>query len=121
MKARWLLGGVVAAALTTMGWGCGGGGGDTGGSGSGGGIPCGDHVCSGGTFCTWHYDSCGKADVDCQECSSEPAMCGADARPVCACNGKVYATYCDAVAEGPVGEKGGCANTPAGMFGCGSS
>lgn len=106
---------------------CGGGGGGTGGGGTGGsggaggGIPCGDAgTCTDGTYCSWHYASCGESDIDFQECSSQPATCDGTEPPVCACDGKVYDNFCDAANQGvQVGYKGGC-QVPAGFFSCGS-
>lgn len=85
------------------------------------GIPCGDAgTCAGGTYCRWHFNSCGKAGFDYQECSTTPPSCSGASEPVCACDGEVYDDFCDAVSQGvPVGESAKCA-APAGFFACGS-
>jgi hypothetical protein len=126
MNIRW---NAVGALLFAAAVGCsnGGGGGGPGGGGPGGGgpggqsIPCGAAgTCTDGNYCTWHYDTCGDWVDDFQQCSETPPECGPDSRPICACDGQVYDTFCEAVKHGPVGQGGGC-TTPEGWFPCGNS
>jgi hypothetical protein len=100
--------------------GIGGSGGGTGGSG-GSGQTCGglgDQMCGSAEFCNWMDNSCGAADGT-GTCQGRPGACPTVYDPVCACNGQVYPSECDANAAGfDVNSYGGC-TPPAGMFGCG--
>ena len=78
-------------------------------------------ACAEGMFCSWHYGSCGQGNpVDFAECIDVNTGCGPNDVPVCACDGQIYANYCEATAHGAdVGQKGDC-TAPEGFFLCGS-
>lgn len=92
-----------------------------GGGESSGGVACeSSSDCSAGQYCDWASDSCGVAG-DGGVCRDAPIDCGADARPVCACNDQLYASLCEATAAGQdVAFLGQC-DDPSGGFRCGYS
>jgi hypothetical protein len=75
-------------------------------------------TCTGTQFCDWSSNRCGGLDAT-GSCQARPQGCTTIYAPVCACDGQVYASACDANAAGQdVSDSAGC-TPPAGMFGCG--
>jgi len=76
--------------------------------------------CRDGEYCWFDDHSCGVTARQ-GACTAPPDDCGDDARPVCACNGELYANECAAAAAGmDVAFVGKC-EVPNGAFACGYS
>lgn len=84
-------------------------------------TPCGARLgdtCEDNEFCDFPDDICGAADGT-GVCRPRPGDCPDIYMPVCACNGEVQSSACDANAVGfDVNRLGGC-TPPADMFACG--
>lgn len=103
--------------------GTGGGGAATGGTSTSLGKTCTDNAeCGAGELCDWAFcgdGQCGACEGAKMECSVGRKDCNDKDRPVCACDGNVYATECAANAAGQraMTEQGAC-TPPAGTFAC---
>ncbi len=93
-------------------------GGTGGGSGSCGGFAGG--ACAKNEYCHHAGPQCAFGDEP-GVCVPKPQACDNGFVPVCGCDGKIYATSCEAAAAGiDVGPASGC-KAPAGYFACGSA
>ena len=81
-----------------------------------------DNPCFEDYFCNHWLNSCGENPHDSQQCALKRHACPApeNDRPICGCDGRVYATSCEAVQQGidMAANEHTCA-TPPGMFMCG--
>ena len=121
-------GGATGGGVAGGGAGGGSGGGVAGGGAGGGGgmvadagSECGGFAgftCSTSDVCIWMDKSCGAADGT-GICQPRPQGCPDIYDPVCACDGMVYSSECDAQAAGAdVSVYGNC-TPPTGLFKCG--
>ena len=87
--------------------------------------PCGGVTCKAEEFCRYPVGDCGKGAAtgatDTGTCDLRPTACADnDAHPVCACDGKAYASPCEAAQAGlSIGDGEECAVPPPGAFACG--
>jgi len=94
------------------------------GAGSGVGAACGganDPACASGTHCEWSDKLCGTRTHG--ACASFPggAACAISAEPVCGCDGKNYASPCEAARAGVDISSNASCPEPTGLFRCGWS
>ena len=94
------------------------------GAGSGVGAACGganDPACASGTHCEWSDKLCGARTHG--ACASFPGgvACSISAEPVCGCDGKNYASPCEAARAGVDISSNASCPEPTGLFRCGWS
>ncbi len=87
------------------------------------GPKCGETRCAEDEFCA---GACARPVSDTVPvvltCQKRPTSCAAGGESVCACDGNVYASECDAHRAGTdVGDLGPMCAAPQGMFACGST
>src|SRR5262245_61348643 len=74
--------------------------------------------CAADEYCDYPRKDCGIAD-GAGTCKPRPEVCPDISSPACACNGKIYASECDAAAAGFDLSAGGTCQPRAGDFNCG--
>lgn len=94
----------------------------SGSTGTGSGTTCGGKQgkqCLSTEYCDFSADTCSFADQT-GTCTLRPVGCPDIYSPVCACDGTVYASACDAASMGVDVNNGGACTPPDGKFPCGS-
>lgn len=91
-------------------------------TGTGSGVICGGKkgaTCTATEYCDFPADACSLADES-GTCVARPVGCPDIYAPTCACDGKVYASPCDAQGAGVDINLNGTCPPPAGKFACGA-
>lgn len=87
----------------------------------GGGTPCASNDdCAVGDYCEFADHSCGASGQP-GGCAPRPTDCTEEDRPVCGCNGELYASQCAAAGSGIDVDFLGECEIPNGAFACGFS